>query len=72
MRFFIYLFLLLSVPAVAFGTAGGPVTYQVNGQSYEGYYVSPSDGAPFVLLIHDWTSSLIWPKNWNRPALPTK
>ena len=30
------------------------MTYQVNGQSYEGYYVSPSDQAPFVLLIHDW------------------
>ena len=30
------------------------MTYQVNGQSYEGYYISPSDQAPFVLLIHDW------------------
>jgi dienelactone hydrolase len=30
------------------------VTYQVNGQSYEGYYISPSNQAPFVLLIHDW------------------
>jgi dienelactone hydrolase len=30
------------------------MTYQVNGQSYEGYYISPSDPAPFVLLIHDW------------------
>ena len=30
------------------------MTYQVNGQSYEGYYISPSDRAPFVLLIHDW------------------
>jgi len=30
------------------------VTYQVNGQSYEGYYINPSDQAPFVLLIHDW------------------
>jgi dienelactone hydrolase len=33
---------------------GGFVTYQVDGKSYEGYYVSPSVDAPLVLLIHDW------------------
>jgi dienelactone hydrolase len=54
MRNFIYVFLLLSVSSVAFGATGTSVTYQVNGQSYEGYYISPSDAAPFVLLIHDW------------------
>jgi dienelactone hydrolase len=54
MRYFIYVFLLLSVSTVAFGATGTSVTYQVNGQSYEGYYISPSDQAPFVLLIHDW------------------
>jgi dienelactone hydrolase len=54
MRHFIYVFLLLSVSAVAFGGTGTPVTYQVNGQPYEGYYISPSERAPFVLLIHDW------------------
>jgi dienelactone hydrolase len=54
MRYFIYVFLLLSVSTVAFGATGASVTYQVNGQSYEGYYTSPSDQAPFVLLIHDW------------------
>ena len=54
MRYFIYVFLLLTVSTVAFGGTGGSVTYQVNGQSYEGYYISPSDRAPFVLLIHDW------------------
>jgi dienelactone hydrolase len=42
------------IPAVAFGAKGSLVTYQVNGQSYEGYYISPSNQAPFVLLIHDW------------------
>jgi dienelactone hydrolase len=51
---FIYVFLLLSVSTVAFADPGGSVTYQVNGQSYEGYYISPSDRAPFVLLVHDW------------------
>jgi len=54
MRYFIYVFLLLSVSTVAFAGTGAPVTYQVDGQSYEGYYISPSDHAPFVLLIHDW------------------
>ena len=54
MRRFIYIFFLLSVPTIAFGTTGASVTYQVNGQPYEGYYISPSDQAPFVLLIHDW------------------
>ena len=42
------------MPAVVFGATGSLVTYQVNGQSYEGYYISPSNQAPFVLLIHDW------------------
>ena len=54
MRHFIYVFLVLFVSTVAFGGTGASVTYQVNGQSYEGYYISPSDRAPFVLLIHDW------------------
>ena len=54
MRYLIYIFLLLSLTGVAFGATGASVTYQVNGQSYEGYYISPSDRAPFVLLIHDW------------------
>lgn len=54
MRYFIYIFLLLFVSHVAFGATGASITYQVNGRSYEGYYISPSDQAPFVLLIHDW------------------
>ena len=54
MRYLLYIFLLLSVSTAAFGATGAAVTYQVNGQSYEGYYISPSDQAPFLLLIHDW------------------
>jgi dienelactone hydrolase len=54
MRHFVYIFLLLLVSTAAFGATGAAVTYEVNGQSYEGYYVSPSDQAPFLLLIHDW------------------
>jgi dienelactone hydrolase len=36
------------------GATGTAVNYQVDGQSYEGYYIRPSDKAPLVLLIHDW------------------
>lgn len=43
--------LLMATTAVA---AGKSVTYEVNGEAYEGYYVSPAPGAPLVLLIHDW------------------
>jgi len=46
--------LVLAIPAAAFGAMGASVTYEVEGQPYEGYYVSPSAGAPLVLLIHDW------------------
>ena len=54
MRYFIYAFILLMFSTPVFGATGSSVTYQVNGQPYEGYYISPSDQAPFVLLIHDW------------------
>ena len=54
MRYVLYVFLLLFVSTGAFGATGASVTYQVNGQPYEGYYISPSKGSPFVLLIHDW------------------
>ena len=54
MRYLISIFLILSVQTAAFGATGSAVTYQVNGESYEGYYISPSNQAPLVLLIHDW------------------
>jgi dienelactone hydrolase len=54
MRYFISVFLVLAVSTVALGATGAAVTYQVDGESYEGYYISPSDQAPLVLLIHDW------------------
>lgn len=47
-----FLFVLMfSCPLYA---AGVIVPYQVNGDFYEGYYVSPAPDAPLVLLIHDW------------------
>ncbi len=46
--------LILITATVAHGATGTAVTYEVDDQSYEGYYVSPADKAPLVLLIHDW------------------
>ena len=56
MRYFILTLsiLVLFVSNAAHGATGTSVTYQVDGKSYEGYYVSPADKAPLVLLIHDW------------------
>ena len=54
MRSVISLFFLLFLSTFAFGASGSSVTYQVDGASYEGYYISPEENAPFVLLIHDW------------------
>ena len=45
---------LLVFSGLAMAGNGSAVSYQVNGQSYEGYYVSPGANAPLVLLIHDW------------------
>ena len=54
MRSFLAILFLLFVSTAAYGAEGAAVTYQVNGASYEGYYISPSNQAPLVLLIHDW------------------
>ncbi len=34
--------------------SGKLVTYEVKGEVFEGYYVSPAPDAPLILLIHDW------------------
>jgi dienelactone hydrolase len=54
MRRLVYTIILLTFATVTAGATGSSVTYQVNGQPYEGYFISPSNRAPFVLLIHDW------------------
>lgn len=33
---------------------GMTVTYAVGDKPFEGYYISPHDGAPLVILLHDW------------------
>jgi dienelactone hydrolase len=53
MKFIYTLFLMIAVAATA-NAGGAPLSYNVNGQPYEGYFVSPSPNAPLVLLIHDW------------------
>lgn len=54
MKYVISLSLVLAISTVAWGAKGTTIQYEVNGQPYEGYYVSPSEQAPFLLLIHDW------------------
>jgi dienelactone hydrolase len=53
MKYVFTLFIMLFVSATAYG-AGMSVSYEVNGEPYEGYYISPSPNAPLVLLVHDW------------------
>ncbi len=43
--------LLIAFPVFS---AGHSVDYQVDGKTYEGYYVSPATDAPLILMIHDW------------------
>ena len=43
--------LIFSSSAIA---AGEFVSYEVNGEPYEAYFVSPSPNAALILLIHDW------------------
>ncbi|UXI03419.1 dienelactone hydrolase family protein [Photobacterium sp. TY1-4] len=48
--------LSLLVACTAFGE-GQMVSYQINGEAYEGYYTTPAESgksAPLVLLVHDW------------------
>ncbi|MGD9182337.1 MAG: dienelactone hydrolase family protein [Desulfobacterales bacterium] len=54
MRYLLYICSMLIVSTAAFGATGTSVIYQVDGQSYEGYYISHSAQSPFLLLIHDW------------------
>jgi dienelactone hydrolase len=46
-------FLFLIISASTFAT-GESISYKVNGETFEGYYTSPTANAPLVLLIHDW------------------
>lgn len=54
MRMFIAALVLAVSPFAASAAGGSHITYTVNGQAYEGYYVSAGNEAPLVLVIHDW------------------
>jgi dienelactone hydrolase len=41
-------------PCTSPAADGQAVSYEIDGKAYEGYYVSPGDLSPLVLLIHDW------------------
>lgn len=41
-------------PSISLGLTGETVAYEVDGETYEGYYTTPGDNVPLVLLIHDW------------------
>lgn len=46
--------LLLLLATVAVQAAGRAVSYDWQGDHFEGYWTQPAEGAPLVLLIHDW------------------
>ena len=53
MKLAVVLLLMVVLPSCAIGD-GKAVYYHVDGREFEGYYVSPSQNAPLVLLVHDW------------------
>jgi dienelactone hydrolase len=53
MRFVLTLFFLVFFTGAACA-AGEVVDYRIGGTDYEGYFISPSPGAPLVLMLHDW------------------
>ena len=53
MRIILFFLTALFFATTSYG-GGKVVTYQVDGQDYEGYYSSNKQGAPLLLLIHDW------------------
>jgi dienelactone hydrolase len=53
MRLLAALVLVLALAPYARGE-GTTVRYEADGREFEGYYISPSEDAPLVLLVHDW------------------
>ncbi len=53
MKYILIFFATLILSSTTFA-AGRPVSYEIAGETFEGYMVSPSKKAPLVLLIHDW------------------
>lgn len=53
MKFFAFVLSATIFVSTAYAT-GTPVNYTINGDPYEGYFISPSPDAPLIILIHDW------------------
>lgn len=53
MRYLLTLIATLILSSTVYAS-GKLVAYEVKGEAFEGYVVSPSKKAPLVLLIHDW------------------
>ena len=54
MKTLLSFFLMIVLAAPVMASPGKTVTYTVDGQSYEGYSISPMLKAPLVIVIHDW------------------
>lgn len=52
------LVLVLSLPVAA-----QSLDYQVEGETYQGYFVSSANDAPLVLLVHDWDGLTVYEKH---------
>jgi len=52
--FLVVLAVIVLLPFSSPALEGGKVTYEIDGEAYEGYFISPGDKAPLILLIHDW------------------
>jgi dienelactone hydrolase len=50
----LYTLLLAVILSATTAAAGKAVSYQANGNSYEGYFITPGARAPLILLVHDW------------------
>lgn len=46
--------LLLGLMGASMTAVAENIDYQVNGETYQGFYTSAADNTPLVLLIHDW------------------
>ena len=53
MKYILIVLATLILSSTSFA-AGRSVSYEIAGETFEGYMVSPSKKAPLVLLIHDW------------------
>ena len=52
MKILVIFFYVFFSAAIAY--AGQSITYEVDGNPYEGFLAKAADDAPLVLLIHDW------------------